>query len=268
MRVNSPGGPLFAAGFSTGSAQTGVWVTNGMTFYLQDASGGANSATSSAATLATLTLHLQAPSSGSGGSGNGETGVITGTPDPAQYPSGGGPFAETTITWSCSACTTTEVHVNSPNGLLFATGLSSGTATTGNWVANGMIFYLQDSSKGNGGSASNTIATFAATVESAPSGPPSFSNGGTITTDPNPILVSGVYGQTELIWSCAACTTTEVHIGSPGGPLFAAGTSTGFATTGTWVTNGMVFYLQNSSNGNATDPANTVGWIEVDTQPQ
>ena len=40
ININSPTGPGFTQGGNTGSAQTGPWVTNGMTFYLQDISGG------------------------------------------------------------------------------------------------------------------------------------------------------------------------------------------------------------------------------------
>lgn len=51
VHVDSPTGPLFAAGGSTGSGTTGAWITNGMTFYLIDAS--------SHATLAMATAQLQ-----------------------------------------------------------------------------------------------------------------------------------------------------------------------------------------------------------------
>jgi hypothetical protein len=40
VRVNSPDGPLLASGGARGSAQTGLWVRDGMTFYLQDVSAG------------------------------------------------------------------------------------------------------------------------------------------------------------------------------------------------------------------------------------
>ncbi|MGD0362121.1 MAG: ferritin-like domain-containing protein [Bryobacteraceae bacterium] len=57
LRVNAPDGALFAEGPNSGSMMTGVWVTNGMTFYLQSASGG--DPTSAANTIATLTVKLQ-----------------------------------------------------------------------------------------------------------------------------------------------------------------------------------------------------------------
>lgn len=53
VRISSPTGALFTDNFPTGSMPTGAWVTNGMTFYLQDVSNGsANGGT----TIATLTV--------------------------------------------------------------------------------------------------------------------------------------------------------------------------------------------------------------------
>ncbi len=54
--VNSPGGPVLTDNINTGSMATGAWVTNGMTFYLQDASTG--DPTNAANTLATVTVNL------------------------------------------------------------------------------------------------------------------------------------------------------------------------------------------------------------------
>jgi hypothetical protein len=57
IHIGSPSGPLFVTGGNRGSAQTGPWVSDGMTFYLQDVTGG-NPLTSDY-TLATLVVHLQ-----------------------------------------------------------------------------------------------------------------------------------------------------------------------------------------------------------------
>jgi hypothetical protein len=40
VTIGSPTGPLFASGGPTGSLATGPWVTNGLTFYLQNVTGG------------------------------------------------------------------------------------------------------------------------------------------------------------------------------------------------------------------------------------
>jgi hypothetical protein len=57
VRVNSPSGPLFTDNVNSGSMMTAAWVTNGVTFYLQDASSG--DPTTAANTLATLTVNLK-----------------------------------------------------------------------------------------------------------------------------------------------------------------------------------------------------------------
>jgi hypothetical protein len=57
IRVGSPTGALFTTNVNSGSMQTGTWITNGTTFYLQDVSGGKS--LTSQNTLATVTAHLQ-----------------------------------------------------------------------------------------------------------------------------------------------------------------------------------------------------------------
>jgi hypothetical protein len=56
IHVGSPNGPLFASGGNHGSQQTGPWVTDGTTFYLQDVTGGKPLTANN--TLATLVVHL------------------------------------------------------------------------------------------------------------------------------------------------------------------------------------------------------------------
>ena len=54
IHVGSPSGPLFTQNSNSGSMATGAWVTNGLTFYLQDVSTGQS--LTSATTLATVTV--------------------------------------------------------------------------------------------------------------------------------------------------------------------------------------------------------------------
>ena len=56
-------------------------------------------------------------------------------------------------------------------------------------------------------------------------------------------------GTTMLGWNAPGIASTQVRIGSATGTLFAQGGSSGRVQTGKWVTNGMVFYLIDSSNG-------------------
>ena len=57
IHVGSPNGPLFTQMGTRGSIQTGPWVSDGLTFYLQDVTGG--KPLTSDYTLATLVVHLQ-----------------------------------------------------------------------------------------------------------------------------------------------------------------------------------------------------------------
>lgn len=256
VRLGSATGKLFAAGGPSGSATTGNWVTNGMAFYLVDQNG---------ATAATSTVSVQAPTTGST-----QTGVINLSPNPTYYAYGGVALAQTTVTWSCSSCTTSEIHIGSPSGPLFASGFTGGEQTTGLWVTNGMVFYLQDTSNGNGTSSANTIATATAQVLEAAQAPPSTSTDGVsdISVTPNPIVSSTGYGQGTVMWSCPSCTSVEIHVGAPDGALFAGGGNVGSAVTGDWLTNNMVLYLQDATNGDATAASNTKATITVWVQSQ
>jgi hypothetical protein len=57
IHISSPDGPLLVKGGPSGSARTGLWVTNGMKIFLQD--GDNANPTSADATLGTLTIALQ-----------------------------------------------------------------------------------------------------------------------------------------------------------------------------------------------------------------
>jgi hypothetical protein len=57
VHIGSPSGPLFTQNSNRGSMTTGAWIGDGMTFYLQDVTGGL--ALTSANTLATAVVHLQ-----------------------------------------------------------------------------------------------------------------------------------------------------------------------------------------------------------------
>jgi hypothetical protein len=59
VRVGSPTGNLLTDNFNVGSMQTASWVTNGMTFYLQDVTNGKQ--LTSANTLATLVVNVVTP---------------------------------------------------------------------------------------------------------------------------------------------------------------------------------------------------------------
>jgi hypothetical protein len=88
---------------------------------------------------------------------------------------------------------------------------------------------------------------------------------GTITAKPNPIQVcdkSGA-GSTTLTWSSTGTSAVEVHVGKPDGDLFAKTGPSGSWATGKWVGNGMVFYLQDVSDGKPLTRENTIATVVV-----
>jgi hypothetical protein len=84
------------------------------------------------------------------------------------------------------------------------------------------------------------------------------------TADPNPVTVTDgtKLGVTKLTWSTTAAKFVEIRVGKPDGPLLCEGTSAGSCNTAKWVTDGMTFYLQDSS-GKVTDPSATLAAISV-----
>jgi len=246
IHVNSPGGPLFAAGGATGSATTGPWVTNGMTFYLQDASQGTS--TSAANTMATLTVNLGGAS-------------LNANPNPILIPTGT-PAGQTTLSWMAPGHNSISIFQGSTSGPLVTTSTSPyGSFTTPANVTDGTTYVLVDPAN-----PSSQLASVTVNVQTI---------SGTLTANPNPIPISAnasiPYGQTTLSWNAPTASKVEIHVGSPNGPLFTAGDNTGSATTGTWVTNGMTFFLQNASTGNTTSYTNTLATATVqlagNTQP-
>jgi glycosyltransferase involved in cell wall biosynthesis len=89
---------------------------------------------------------------------------------------------------------------------------------------------------------------------------------GIITADPNPIREfsqPGGFGMTTLIWGSLRTKEVEVHIGAPDGPLFSGEGTSGRVLTGEWVHDGMVFYLQDVTEGRPLSSANTLDMVRV-----
>jgi 6-phosphogluconolactonase len=89
--------------------------------------------------------------------------------------------------------------------------------------------------------------------------------GVTFWANPNPIVASGNsgYGQTTLSWSAPDTTDLEIRIGAPNGPSMGRQLSWGSTTTGIWVADGTMFFLQDVSGGKPLDPANTLATVRV-----
>src|SRR5262249_7725599 len=84
--------------------------------------------------------------------------ALTASPNPIPV-TGTAVLGVTTINWIAPGAEAVEVRIGSPNGALFASGGSRGSAQTGLWVRDGMTFYLQDTSGDKPLTAENTRAT-------------------------------------------------------------------------------------------------------------
>jgi len=84
--------------------------------------------------------------------------------------------------------------------------------------------------------------------------------GTTFSGEPNPVPASNPV--VKLTWK-AKVSEVEVHVGSPNGPLFAKLGGESSASTGPWVTNNMVFYLQDSTAKNPGDATATLATLTV-----
>jgi hypothetical protein len=93
---------------------------------------------------------------------------------------------------------------------------------------------------------------------------PATYDGASLTASPNPASTTpGVAAQVTLTWSAPSATVIEIHVGSPSGPLFTHNVNSGSMQTGTWVTNGLVFYLQDVSLGQALTSTYTLATVTV-----
>lgn len=156
---------------------------------------------------------------------------IIASPNPIPVTAGQN-LGQTTISWNSLGHTSLQVRINSPSGTLFASGGQIGQATTGVWVTPGMTFYLVDPGTGV------TVDVISVSLKEAMAASPS----------PIPVSPGATTGTTNISWYVPGHNATEVHLNSPSGPLFTSGGATGTADTGNWVTEGMSFYLVDSSS--------------------
>jgi 6-phosphogluconolactonase len=89
--------------------------------------------------------------------------------------------------------------------------------------------------------------------------------GVTFQATPNPVFAwdGSNAGQTTLSWNAPSASAVHIRVGSANGQLFTHQGSWGSITTGQWVGDGMMFYLQDASSGNSQDAANTLATVRV-----
>jgi hypothetical protein len=149
-----------------------------------------------------------------------------------------------------------EVNVNAPDGPTLDTGGRTGTAVTGNWVNDGMVFYLQDVTNGKPATLANTLDTV--TVRLVPAGN-LFFGGGPLYIPPGQTM-----GSEMLIWNAPTASNVQLWEGSSTGVQVTGDLPpSGSAIVGPWVTQSSVFYLQSSQNGSASGVGNTLATFQA-----
>jgi GT2 family glycosyltransferase len=85
---------------------------------------------------------------------------------------------------------------------------------------------------------------------------------------PNPARPArGGLGETVLTWTAPGAKKVQVRVGSPWGPLFTEGGSSGSAATGPWVESGTAFYLLDATAGDAATPEHVLALVRVTVTP-
>lgn len=160
--VGSPRKQMSGDLSSSGGQFTPSWVSPDMVFSLQDASSGENVG-SDANTLAVLQASLNPLQPAA----NLPT-TFTADPNPIQL-AAGQTTGTTTLNWNAPGHAKVVIFVNGPDSKKGTqmTGVSGtqGSQKTGNWVKNGMTFYLQDASGSSPEGSANTIATVTVVVK-------------------------------------------------------------------------------------------------------
>jgi hypothetical protein len=94
------------------------------------------------------------------------TGAMTANPNPISVCDGSG-LGVTTVSWIFQNAKKIEIHVGNPKGDLFAQAEGPGQWATTKWVADGMVFYMQDVSDGRPLAAEYTITALKVGVTNA-----------------------------------------------------------------------------------------------------
>jgi parallel beta-helix repeat protein len=97
---------------------------------------------------------------------------------------------------------------------------------------------------------------------------PCPSVGPSMTANPNPITVAGnaIVGSTTISWNAPDAQVIEIHIGSPDGTLLTQQLNRGAIQTGTWVSDGLTFYLQDVTGGKPLTSDYTLATLVVHLQ--
>jgi hypothetical protein len=244
-QVGSSNISLLATGSNFTSSSVVVWNTTNLATQFQ-------SATSLQATVPASLLTTAGTAQVSVATGNLVSGsqtftithnqpTFTANPNPIISSTGAG---MTTLTWNAPGYTQLVILVGSPTGNPMTGTLgSSGSEPTGDWVTDGLQFFLVDLTT------NSAIANVTVHVSCPSCAPPPQP---TLTANPNPIIVvrGSLVGTTTLTWNAPGYSNLVIHVNSPTGTALTGSLpSSGSTPTGNWVTNGMQFFLVDANSG-------------------
>jgi len=139
------------------------------------------------------------------------------------------------LNWSSDAEYAEIFVAGPPSAKLFARVKGSGEISTGLWARHGLVFELYDQDSGE----------ILATTKARPESDSCASSPLVIDPELFEVCDPREFSSAELLWDLTDVPAdgAEIRVGGINGKLFARGGKVGSATTGQWLTNGMIFYL-------------------------
>lgn len=168
--------------------------------------------------------------------------TFTANPNPIVLASGA-TTGQTTLSWNAPGHSHLVIRLKSSTGSAMTGTLgSSGSVKTGTWVNDGLQFFLVDADS------QQSLASLTVHTKSSAGPPPSV----TFTANPNPIVLTGsaTSGQTTLSWNAPGHSKLVIRLKSATGSAMTGTVGTkGSTKTGTWVTDGLQFFLVDVNTG-------------------
>ncbi|MCU0247201.1 MAG: hypothetical protein MUC42_11535, partial [Bryobacter sp.] len=250
LRLNSPdGAPISGLLPPSGELQTPDWVSDGLEFFLQDASGDDSAGV--ARTLSSVRVTVR--------SGDPRVGRILANPNPAE--AGTDRIdARVRLIWTAQNVDSVQIRMDGPDGpeVTGPLGLSGSFVVDG--VHDGTVFYLQDRSSGDSAGAAKTLARVTVAVNSK------VVPKGTLTAEPNPIVapLSNLTGKVKLAWNATGVRFVEIRMNAPDGPALTGKVSpVGTLEVGFPVGPGTTFFLQDATRADSGSPSRTLARLPI-----
>ena len=162
--------------------------------------------------------------------------------------------------------------VGNANGIFVTTGVQ-GNIFRGNTIVGNPPVQIAVDHTANGGFDIKNLAdaganAFEGNICMTSVNAPCPSVGPSLTANPNPITVTGnaIVGSTTISWNAPDAQVIEIHIGSPDGVVLTQQGNRGSIQTGTWVSDGLTFYLQDVTGGKPLTSDYTLATLVVHLQ--